>query len=77
MWHTGLQLPDEGLNLHPLHWEHKVLTTEPPGESLFLHSLFQQIRVQNLVLSSVDTGYTLVNKRDLLPSLKELQSLVV
>ena len=63
MWHTALQFPDEGLNLRPLHWKHKVLTTEPPGKSLFLHSLFQQIRAQNLVLLSVHTGYTLVSKR--------------
>ena len=25
--------PDPGSNLEPLHWEHGVLATEPPGES--------------------------------------------
>ena len=29
---------DEGLNLSPLHWEHGVLTTGPPGK--FLVSVF-------------------------------------
>ena len=26
--------PDQGLNSGPLHWEHGVLTTRPPGRSL-------------------------------------------
>ena len=30
----GILVPDQGLNLHPLHWEHRVLTTGPPGKSL-------------------------------------------
>ena len=29
----GIQLPDQGLNLSPLHWEHGVLATGPPGKS--------------------------------------------
>ena len=27
------QFPDQGLNPGPLHWEHRVLTTVPPGKS--------------------------------------------
>ena len=30
---TGSQLPNQGSNLHPLHWKHAVLTTRPPGKS--------------------------------------------
>ena len=30
MW---ILLPDQGLNLHPLHWELGVLATEPPGKT--------------------------------------------
>ena len=34
MWHSGTEFPDQGLNLCPLHWQHKVLTTGLPGKSL-------------------------------------------
>ena len=30
----GIQLPDQGLNPGPLHWERGVLTTGPPRKSL-------------------------------------------
>ena len=30
----GIQFPDQGLNPGPLHWEHRVLSTAPPGKSL-------------------------------------------
>ena len=29
----GIQFPDQGLNLGPLHWEHGVLATGPPGKT--------------------------------------------
>ena len=29
----GIQFPDQGSNLGPLHWEHGVLPTGPPGKS--------------------------------------------
>ena len=29
----GVQLPDQGSNPGPLHWEHRVLATGPPGKS--------------------------------------------
>ena len=33
----GIQFPDQGANPGPLHWEHGVLATGPPGKSpLFL-----------------------------------------
>ena len=31
----GIYFPDQGSNLGPLHWEPAVLTTGPPGKSLF------------------------------------------
>ena len=40
---SGIQLPDQGSNLDPLHWEHRVLNTGPLGKSLpccFLYSFF-------------------------------------
>ena len=30
----GIYLPDQGSNPGPLHWEHEVLATGPPGKSL-------------------------------------------
>ena len=26
LWHVGFQFPNQGSNLRPLHWEHRVLT---------------------------------------------------
>ena len=42
LWHAnsqlrhacGIQFPDQGSNLGPLHWEHGVLSTASPGKSL-------------------------------------------
>ena len=34
--HVGSQFPNQGLNSCPLYWEHRVLTTRPPGKSLLL-----------------------------------------
>ena len=34
MWLAGSQFPDQGMNPHPWQWEHRVLTTEPPENSL-------------------------------------------
>ena len=33
MWYAGSQFPDQGLNLCPLQWKRRVLTTGPPGKS--------------------------------------------
>ena len=45
--HVGSQFPDQGLNPCPLHWEHGVLTTGPPGKSLLLLLLLSHFsRVQ-------------------------------
>ena len=30
----GISFPDQGLNPGPLHWEHEIFTTGPPGKSL-------------------------------------------
>ena len=32
--HVGSQFPDQGSNLHPLHWKHGILISGPPGKSL-------------------------------------------
>ena len=32
--HVESYFPDEGLNLYPLRWKHRGLTTGPPGKSL-------------------------------------------
>ena len=32
--HVGSYLPDQGSNLHPLHWKHRVFITGLPGKSL-------------------------------------------
>ena len=37
VWHAGSQFPDQGSNLCSLHQEHRVLTTGPPGMSLFFY----------------------------------------
>ena len=34
MWPVGSQFLDQGLNPHPLHWKHGVLTTGPSGKSI-------------------------------------------
>ena len=42
-WPWGMWLPDQGLNLHTLHWEEEVLTTGSPGKTLkllFLPAVF-------------------------------------
>ena len=31
----GIQFPDQGSNLGPLHWEHRPLASGPPGKSTF------------------------------------------
>ena len=33
----GILAPDQGLNLYPLKWKHRVQTTGPPGKSLMEH----------------------------------------
>ena len=32
--HVGSYFPNQGLNLCPLHWKLRVLTSGPPGKSL-------------------------------------------
>ena len=38
--HLGSLFPDQGLNLCPLQWERKVLTTGPPGKSNIIFFFF-------------------------------------
>ena len=66
----GIQLPDQGSNLGPLHWERRVLATGPPGKSLehffenyvfiylWLHWVFTAVRGLSLVAAS--RGYSLL-----------------
>ena len=39
--HLGSQFPNQGLNSHPPHWKHGVLTTGPPGKSRIRRDLYQ------------------------------------
>ena len=41
------QFPNQGLNLGPLHWQHEVLTTRPPGKSLHYLILRVMIKLQS------------------------------
>ena len=48
-----LSSPTQGLNLHPLHLKHKVLTTGPPGKSPIMISF----RVWNTLTSALDKTF--------------------
>ena len=41
--HVGSYFPKQGLNLCPLRWEPRVLTTGPPGKSLLILNFIQGI----------------------------------
>ena len=41
--HVGSQLPDQGSNLHPLHWKAKFLTTGPLKKSLLTVLLLKYV----------------------------------
>ena len=43
----GSQIPSQGLNLHPLHWNHGILTTGPPGKSLEVKFLLGFFEIQS------------------------------
>ena len=46
----GIQFPDQGLNPGPLHWECRVLVTEPAGKSLkHLKARLRKFRPQSKV----------------------------
>ena len=46
--HCGVQdlFPDQGLNPGPLHWEHRLLTTEPPGKSPLSFNFITTLRLE-------------------------------
>ena len=44
-WDVGFLLPDQGLNPHPLHWKHRVLTTGHPGKSQVIIFCFIQLKL--------------------------------
>ena len=39
----GILFPEQQLNPGPLHWELRVLAMGPPGKSLFLYFLSQEL----------------------------------
>ena len=47
LWHVGSLFPDQGSNLHLLHWKLIVLTTGPPGRvpSFFIFKFAFLVRV--------------------------------
>ena len=60
----GIQLPDQGSNLHPLHWQYGVLATGAPGKSQDLVVLMSESLLWCLRLyekSTVDEEYNGLN----------------
>ena len=62
MWDLGF--PDQGSNLYPLNWKHRILTTRPSGKSpepVFLASpfviLIQMLQVRTLMMGNQNTGH--------------------
>ena len=52
--HVGSQFPNQGLNLCPLHWKHRVLTTGPPEKSPSKHILKGSVkRIASFTMFSV------------------------
>ena len=47
----GIKFPDQGSNPGPLHWEHAVLATGPPGKSQGFAFLKDTFRVLLLLVS--------------------------
>ena len=57
-----IQFPDQGWNLGPLHWEHKVLAIGPPGKSpqIFLSCLQKNLHLhKHLYLDAMYLKYLL------------------
>ena len=48
-WHVGSSFPDQGLNLHPLHWKLGILTAGPLGRSPYFVILMLKKPPQALV----------------------------
>ena len=65
----GIWFADQGSNPGPLHWEHVVLPTGPPGESPECSS--------NLKLVSVDTGISiLASNNDYMPGKQWIYTII-
>ena len=63
----GIQFPDQGQNLGPLHWEHKVLATGPLGKSpkIFLSCLQKNLHLhKHLYLDAIYLKYLLIRMKD-------------
>ena len=45
----GIQFPDQGSNPGPQHWERGLLTTGPPGKSLFIYFWLYHVACRMLV----------------------------
>ena len=63
----GPYFPNQGLNLHPLHWKHGVLTTGLPGKSL---PLFFQSHLGYLFLLGVFLDLVLPRRAQKVPDIK-------
>ena len=51
--HVGSQFPDQGSNSCPLKWKHGVLTTGPPGNSLYFLFYIFSIMICHMKLNIV------------------------
>ena len=45
---------NQGWDLGPLHWEHGVLATGPPGKSQQNHSKCQEAKIHNIVKVNIE-----------------------
>ena len=48
LWHVGSSFLTKDGTWHPLHWEHKVLATGPPGKSLVSHFAGEETKVNQV-----------------------------
>ena len=54
----GISFPAWGLNLSPLYWEHRILTTGPPGKSQHLYFLaFPKTKKKLSSSNSIETKH--------------------
>ena len=51
----GILFPDQGSNPGPRHWEHEVLTNEPPGSPPMLLLLIADFHSQSVLICSINS----------------------
>ena len=47
MW--NLEFPNQGSNLYPSHWKHRILTTRHPGKFFWEPCLYQELEVKSWI----------------------------